>query len=164
MKLYVKRSECFEDAHNSSLALLAMALEREYHIDINSLKIQKNAYGKPFFENSDIHFSISHSDQYIAVAIGKINLGTDIQKITDISERLMMRFVGKAGIDPTENTRLWTEYESLAKLVGTGIPLKEKDRIECSYKTFCDIDGFVITLCVEKENSDLLSGLSLTVI
>lgn len=55
--------------------------------DLNSKKIQfnKNEYGKPYIENMEkFLFNISHSGEYIVVAISDSEVGIDIEEIKDI--------------------------------------------------------------------------------
>ena len=60
-----------ESKINSFLAwkLLKYVSYKEYDLDIDQLVLNYNEYGKPFFD--EFEFSISHSDQYIAVGISK---------------------------------------------------------------------------------------------
>ena len=157
MKIYVTEIKALEDAHISSRRLLADALEKVYGVSLNSLSMQKNEFGKPYFENSDIYFNISHSGSYASLAIGSSEVGIDIQKISDIPDRVMMSFVGKTADTAEEKTRLWTEYESFSKLIGVGIPFDKSLKTDCAFKSFFTPSGYVLSVCVKKEDESELS-------
>ena len=126
MVVYVR--EIKENERREARALLALALKKEYSLDISELCEEKNEYGKPYFKNHPICFSISHTDGAVAVAVSENNVGVDIERITDISDRVMSRFVKEGmGAECEEKTALWTRYESSAKLIGRGIPIRDED-------------------------------------
>ncbi len=47
---------------------------------ISTPKITKNSYGKPYFIDFSLFFSISHSENITAIALSKREIGLDIQK------------------------------------------------------------------------------------
>jgi phosphopantetheinyl transferase (holo-ACP synthase) len=53
----------------------------------------KDAFGKPYIENSDHHISISHSADYTAVIASTSMVGIDIQFIVPKIERIAPRFI-----------------------------------------------------------------------
>lgn len=74
--------------------------------------------GKPFFTNCNLHFSITHSRDIVAVAFSDNPVGLDIEFIKKrnfkpILERLG---IGHQGIDLEKFYHIWTEYEAEIKL------------------------------------------------
>ena len=85
--------------------------------------------GKPYFPESDLHFSISHTRRHAFCCVSHRNVGIDAEEIgRDIDLRLADRLLSpyeKAFFDAAENKqdcllRLWVLKESYAKLTGRG--------------------------------------------
>lgn len=89
---------------------------------------QYNQYGKPYLPEGPF-FSISHCKEAIAVAIGDLPIGIDIEGIRHADMGLIERTMSTAeqaqiaeatSADRTF-TRLWTQKEAVLKCQGTGI-------------------------------------------
>ena len=100
----------------------------EFNTEINySLK------GKPFFRfNPNLHFSISHTNEYIAIALSEKQIGIDIEKERKSKLEIANRFFHNkeaeylASIKDIREqnkafTKIWTIKESYVKCIGTGI-------------------------------------------
>jgi 4'-phosphopantetheinyl transferase len=85
--------------------------------------------GKPYIENSNVHFNLSHSGDYIACILNENPIGIDIQKILDINIiNLANRLFNEKEINLLLNTpeeqrkrlfyKLWTLKESYIKMKG----------------------------------------------
>lgn len=97
--------------------------------DTESLTLKKTPNGKPYFENEELHFSISHDKDSVCVAISDSNIGVDMQ-----SERPSLRdgkisnryFADseKAQICDNKITplSLWTRKEAYVKLCDIALP------------------------------------------
>ena len=111
----------------SSYVLLMYALH--LNGDDGEHTILCNEHGKPFFENSNIHFNISHTEGAVACAVQNMPVGVDIQKKVEKFEAVMRRVcteeekksVMSADDTQMEFTTLWTLKESILKCIGTGI-------------------------------------------
>lgn len=112
--------------------LLAAILKKDYQIEACP-EIIRDAMGKPFLKDSELYFNVSHSGEYLAVAVSKRPVGVDIQKEKDIREVMYRRIV-----QPKEQTligkerqkdflRLWTLKESFVKAEGKGLRIPMKD-------------------------------------
>ncbi|MBR0147325.1 MAG: 4'-phosphopantetheinyl transferase superfamily protein [Eubacterium sp.] len=120
--------------------LLRYALMDAAGIDLMKAEVTINEHGKPGFvlsqnaatdaaEKGDVHFNISHSDDYIAVAIADRPVGIDVEVKTDPDLKVTSRFYSPAeqqavrtASDPQrEFRRLWTRKEAYVKCTGTGI-------------------------------------------
>lgn len=109
---------------------------KNIHIDTDKIKIQKGEKGKPFVENLDICFNISHSSNYWICAFSPYPVGIDIQtysskKIDKIAARYFTKneqdYILKSG-NLTENNseekafyKIWTIKEAYAKYFGESI-------------------------------------------
>ena len=125
----------FEADYLASLAgdmLLEYGINKLYGITEIPL-ISLGEHGKPFFENSNIHFNISHSGKYTLCAIGNTPVGIDIQEINFFDEQQIMSIVNhffssseKKLINESNCpvdlffTR-WCLKESYVKYTGTGL-------------------------------------------
>lgn len=95
------------------------------------IDFKRTEYGKPYFENQDGYFNISHAGDLVICAYSSSqNLGLDIEKkekVTISDFHLMMR---PEEIDETKNLddfyRLWTQKEALIKAIGKGFSLDVK--------------------------------------
>ena len=112
--------------------ILADVLKKDYRME-NCPKILKDEYGKPYFENHEIEFNISHSGEYLAVAVSEHPVGIDIQGPKAIREGTLKKVV-----QPQEELligeerekdflRLWTLKESFVKAEGKGLRIPWKD-------------------------------------
>ena len=95
--------------------------------DISEIKFAVNTHGKPYF-TEDIHFSISHSGEYVAIAFNDDEIGIDIEKKKQINRKLLNKAASKTesinfnfeNFDD-EFLKMWTIKEAYFKYIGTGI-------------------------------------------
>ena len=90
-----------------------------------ALTIEKDDYGKPFFTNSDLHLSLSHSGDYVVGIVSKRPVGIDIQLITKRLERVAPRVMNAEKFknldpnNPLEHLHVyWGAKEALYKAYG----------------------------------------------
>ena len=102
-------------------------------------EILRQARGKPCFAgNTGVHFSVSHSGDFVAVAFGEFPVGIDLQQhkcrgyetredAIARHSRLAARYFHPAEQEYVENYpwegffRVWTAKESYVKRTGSGI-------------------------------------------
>lgn len=99
--------------HCLSYLLVDKFLEEVYEIESREIVFED---GKPILIDGGKHFSISHSEDLIAIAFSDSNCGVDIEKIKlrefkKISER--MKFEAETLGEFYEE---WTKYEAMYKL------------------------------------------------
>lgn len=86
--------------------------------------------GKPYLENqAGLHFNISHSGEYAAVAIAENPVGVDIEQIRPVSEGVISRvctdeereYLRKSDNKDRDFIKLWTLKECAVKASGKGL-------------------------------------------
>ena len=146
--------------------LLLQDLLREHYGIEGDLVFSYNEHGKPMLkEVSNIHFSISHCKEAIAVAVADRPVGIDVETLRVPSEALAERVMDegeKLRFDISDTpedffTALWTAKEAVMKCRGTGIVMEElpeilyKVRDEMIIETTRPYPNIVCTLCVSNK-------------
>ena len=116
LELYRKKDISDEEklkVHCLSYLLVDKFLEEVYGIESREIVFED---GKPILIDGGKHFSISHSEDLIAIAFSESNCGVDIEKVKlrefkKIAER--MKFEAETLGEFYEE---WTKYEALYKL------------------------------------------------
>lgn len=118
-----------EKEHAAGKLLLSYAVKEEYGWQTLP-EINRHPYGKPYFPKyAQIYFNISHSGNRVVCALGKLELGVDIEQIRGVKESLCKRVLSERELEwmeACENreeafTRLWTLKESFVKTTGEGL-------------------------------------------
>ena len=118
--------------------LLQYAL-KPYGISVRTESFQENAYGKPYLAaHPEIHYSISHSGDFVLLAVSDTPIGCDLEKcgVKELSAqklRLAERFFCPSEYQellsaapeerPDRFYAYWTLKESLMKAAGLGMKL-----------------------------------------
>lgn len=95
-------------------------------------KVSYGQEGKPYLtEYPDIHYSLSHSGEYVSCALGDSPVGVDIQEVTGYREGIARRFftdednhrLDLCSSDGKKELffRMWSIKESYVKLTGKGL-------------------------------------------
>lgn len=119
-------------------------ISKKCGIPVQDIHLIKDENGKPYAENINIHFNISHSGDYVICVISESPVGVDIELISDIKDSLIqyvcteneLRYVYQ---DKPETRKrffeIWTAKEAYFKYKGTGIKdLKSIDVLSESIK------------------------------
>ena len=146
--------------------LILQDLLREHYGIEGDLVFSYNEHGKPMLkEVSNIHFSISHCKEAIAVAVADRPVGIDVETLRMPSEALVEKVMDegeKLRFDISDTpedffTALWTAKEAVMKCRGTGIVMEElpeilyKVRDEMIIETTRPYPNIVCTLCVSNK-------------
>lgn len=112
---------------------------------------------KPFFENSPLFFSVSHSKEYTTVAFFNEEIGIDLQDRRNCKEKsIVKKFFHpdeqKAYLNGYDFFKIWTAKESYVKQKGTGIDkdFKNFSIFDINHFTYLDIIPDH-TLCIYTE-------------
>ena len=100
--------------------------------DYSQIIFSKKETGKPFLENLNLKFSISHSDTFSAVAVSEDEVGIDIEKIKDYNPAIAKKIFTENEFkkicsyeNDTERKniffRIWTLKEAYVKMTGKSI-------------------------------------------
>lgn len=140
----------------TSKELLEIALKEE---KITSYKISKSINGKPYIDNSNIFYNISHKNKMVGLIISDSEVGLDIEYLDteNIKRKSTLKyfFTEKERESITTNEdllTLWTKKESYIKLNGgmlrdaIGLDINNTNVI---YDTF-KLDNYIITICKSK--------------
>ncbi|MFC7394079.1 4'-phosphopantetheinyl transferase family protein [Scopulibacillus cellulosilyticus] len=137
----------------------------------------KNEYGKPFLVKGGLQFNISHSHEYLILALSKKGeIGVDIEKVKPVKKTLLDYFLQPReyhSITSLSNPKnqldltfsYWTLKESFVKALGKGLtlPLKSfsidldklfiiKDSYTYYFKLYNFLSSYKIAVCsTEKE-------------
>ena len=112
--------------------ILADILKRDYFIE-EMPEILRDDLGKPYLKEGTLQFNLSHSGEYLAIAISESPVGIDIQGPKTIREGTFKKVVQpqEAVLIGSERERdflrLWTLKESFVKAEGKGLRIPLKD-------------------------------------
>lgn len=118
--------------------------------------------GKPYFLDSDLHFSVSHSGNLCAVSLSDCSTGVDVERVRKAySPALVRRSLSSAerACFDGDFTRLWCRKESMAKLTGMGLRAYPMylDTVQARYTfsegALCDMLGNEYRICAAFEDS-----------
>ena len=112
--------------------ILADVLKRDYAIE-KTPEILRDDMGKPYFPDCRLHFNVSHSGEYLAIAVSESPVGIDIQETKNIKDGMYRKVVQPKeakllGKDRQNDfLRLWALKESFVKAEGRGLRISMKD-------------------------------------
>ena len=137
--------------------LLDQLIEKKIGISLKSSGFSKDDKGKPILNKVSNYFvSISHSNGLVAVGLGNVAFGIDIEKqIEDDYTFLEVAFESKHW-DSIKNNKeevlhSFCKLEAYSKLVGTGFNLEPKD-----YKISDDLHVYKEQLLIENTSFHLV--------
>ena len=165
--------------------VLSYALKRCFGLDEIEVEYAEGDYGKPYITtHPNVHFNISHTDGYCAVAVSDVPIGVDIQRIepelSDGKKAIIKRFFseperefyGLSEETPSLFYRLWTAKESMVKCTGKGLSQGIRrfavptffDRCRCEdmFLTALDTDEYAMTVCSFNDETPVCECVSVT--
>lgn len=80
----------------------------------------KNEHSKPYLKDGPF-FNLSHSGDYVCLGISPFDIGVDVEEIKNKDYSFIQKFFNTQVLTETEAYTLWTNSESFAKCLGTGI-------------------------------------------
>lgn len=150
-----------ENRKNSILLSQGFAKEKIaeiFNLDKKDIIFSVTSQGKPFCKSHpEIYFSLSHSGDFLALAISDREVGIDIEKLREPKENLVMRVCCKNEIEKiysnknpdTVFTEIWTRKEAYLKALGTGIDreLSSIDTTDEKFSFTTEItDNFIVSV------------------
>ena len=112
--------------------------------NLESFTIERTSNGKPYFKETNIKFSYSHSGSYLALMTDEIDVGVDIQEILSKTKKVAKGFLNdeemKLPKSDLEYTLLWSVKESLIKQLDLTIFNAKEIKIKNCKK---DVDEFL---------------------
>lgn len=161
----------YKDVIRRKCSVAGEMLVKNYIAEVTStapegIKILIGENGKPYIENCEIYFNISHCEDVVVCAFSDEEIGIDIEKIRPISLSIIKRFYSEKeqkyvlGHSPTQEDfqkcedeeilerfyRIYTLKEAICKKSGIGIKgLKEADALPFLDKAFKEND-FIISI------------------
>lgn len=133
----IKELSCPASKTRSYLSyLLLRAMVKDiYSVDLDNIKIIRNEAGKPICEKNDFYFSISHSKNYVAVAVDILPVSIDIEQMHEYDSRIankvfpdQVETIDLAKNQKEEFTKQWTKYECQIKLFGSTKEFKKHSK------------------------------------
>ena len=126
--------------------------------------------GKPYAENADVQFNISHSENLVICVVSDKPVGVDIEKIRPVDLKTVRHFCNDSEIEyifghsPAADEfvmttdegilhrffELWTRKESYCKYLGEGLTHLLDDTSDCQIITE-DMQGYIISFCKGKK-------------
>lgn len=141
--------------------LLNDILENYFFMDITKVEYIYNEYGKPYIKDSNLYFSLSHSNGVIALAVSKEEIGIDIELIKDVKDNLAHKVMNEAeyniykGLSKNDKINyfyeVWTSKEAYVKKLGSALTLNPSN---------INIDTDVILKNINISNSQYMIALT----
>ena len=137
-------------------------------LSISDFQLKKTENGKPYIENSDTFFSVTHTGDIALIAISNMPTGVDAEKIKPHSfKHILKRFTSKEYAEIDGNTikflKNWVVKEAFIKMYG-GTLAHDLKRMEyangqlnfdgrkADCNVFCsDAEGFVYAICTKSD-------------
>ena len=116
---------CGTSGHAAGRTLLERMYRERCGEEMPPIRIGER--GKPYFENSPLHFSISHTKRHVFCALAACPVGIDAEEMDrDINLALAEKILSpaeKARFDGSREMllRFWVLKEAAAKLTGEGL-------------------------------------------
>lgn len=140
--------------------LSRFVLSQKTETKAKDIVFNKSENGKPFIENRNDYFNLSHSGNWVVMAYSSAEVGIDVEVIRPVNYRIAERFfsAGEVKILNSKNGEekldyffdLWTLKESFLKLIGTGLT-----RSLSSFSIYHDGEEFRIKEKGKKGQSDI---------
>ncbi len=142
--LYIEKNISSEDFLKKVL--------KKYHIEYD---IFYNEYGKPYLKNNELYFNISHSKEYIVIAVSDKEIGVDIEHLTfneKTADRICTKEERKKVKTDLDFTKIWTKKEAYIKKIGMGLEygMKNVDTTKIDNIDIYKKDDYIIAICYEK--------------
>jgi 4'-phosphopantetheinyl transferase len=164
-----KRINKFLQVEDKARCLLAGLLMRKLCGIIDESQLIYGENGKPYLKDGNKYFNISHSGNYVILALSEKEVGIDIEKIDTHPDKVAVRCFTTEECEWMRQEesdeafyKLWTAKESVMKATGLGfslspgsfcvLPIDSSEHRIIDKSWFLDwavYDGYVICCAVE---------------
>lgn len=155
----LKKSKQSAEASLLGILLAKTAIKQSFGVFFKDQSFAYEKKGKPYLSGyPDIHFSISHSGDYVACAACRRPIGIDLQIIRPFSKRAALRICSEAELEAllkseqkdSDFTKLWTQKEAAVKQTGEGIFSPNVKKCLFGKKIRSEIyEDYWISICTE---------------
>lgn len=122
-------------------------------------------FQKPGLRSGGAFFNLSHSGEYVALAIAEIDIGVDLERITEVNWWAARKVFGQKQMEQLKHAKereqpllfaeLWTKYEAVLKLMGTGFAVEvEEFGLEDKVVCCAQYKDYILT-CAAREDISL---------
>ena len=145
-KIYIDELKLYDDGrkynseekyieHLLGLYLVKNVLKKYYKLDDPQIEVVNK---KPELKNSNLHFSLSHSNDIVMVGISEKNIGLDIEFMQEKDYEKILKRINRLLVNPTKLDfyEIWTQYEAEIKL----------SQIPKSFKTMLLEDNYMLSV------------------
>lgn len=146
-----------QSGHEAGRALLRQLYREETGQELPPISV--TALGKPFFPDSSLHFSISHTQRHAFCVLSEYNVGLDAEEPDrKISGKLADKILSpgeKAQYDAAQDKRralltFWVLKEAEAKLTGQGLRIyPDHTDFSLNDPRVREIDGCLVAILEE---------------
>jgi 4'-phosphopantetheinyl transferase len=116
------------ELQKSCRAVLKILLAEYTHVNPENIRLKVNRFGKPYLENADLWFNVSHTDKTFIIAISKKGrIGIDMEEMSekwedmDLSDYVFSDEEKQLVNNQEDFFKMWTMKEALLKAYGTGL-------------------------------------------
>jgi 4'-phosphopantetheinyl transferase len=132
----ILRFNRFENSLRSLLGsmLIRYSIVRRLGVKNKDIEIYTDEYGKPFINVDNVYFNVSHSNEYVICAIGRNQVGIDIEFIKERDYDIVKYYFSEKEYSLFKKVKkekqlnylykMWTYKESYIKILGKGFRIK----------------------------------------
>nr|WP_238789543.1 4'-phosphopantetheinyl transferase superfamily protein [Streptococcus mutans] len=129
---------------------------------IEKIQFEENNYGKPRVKGWNLNYNVSHSGNYVVLAINNKDIGIDIQEKFEIDFGVLQffhKFEQKAiQKDPSLFFTFWSLKESYLKYLGVGLSRSLDSFVIMNYPDFkCNEDRLITFESIDIDNDNYSS-------
>ena len=134
---YVKKYQEHKMEKDKMQEIVSGLLLKEYLGIVSDHQLSYNEYGKPMLTFGKRHFNLSHSGDYVVLAIADCEVGADVEERMPCHDATVKKVYREeqqkelevlTGSEKDEKfTEIWTKYEAVLKLDGVGFANGWKD-------------------------------------
>jgi len=112
----------------TSFDFLKKIFQDYFNLKLTEKDIIKSKTGKPYLKYGNLFFNISHTDNFLILAVSDCEIGIDIERLNrKVSSAVTEKYFKNEFNNVDEIIKLWTIKESLLKYFGKSVLTDLKD-------------------------------------